>query len=254
MLLQANDYAWLHQNRGCELQIGGSDQWGNILQGVDLIRRRHEGVAHGLCWPLLTGADGSKLGKSTGARLWLDPGLTTPYAFFQHWMNTADSELGRHLAQFTLLPMAEVDALVAEHAEAPGRRRGQRALAVAVTRLVHGEDAAEAAEQAAGVLFGDDPRRASSAALEAVAAEVAATGLEGAEALTEGIDLGPVLIRAGLAKSQSDARRQLAQGAVAVNGEKVEADRRLGAEDLLHDRWILLRKGKRDWAVLDTSL
>jgi tyrosyl-tRNA synthetase len=254
MLLQANDYAWLHQSRGCELQIGGSDQWGNILQGVDLIRRRHEGVAHGLCWPLLTGADGAKLGKSTGARLWLDPELTSPYAFFQHWMNTDDADLARMLAQFTLMPMPEVDALVAAHDEAPERRTGQRALALAVTGLVHGADAATAAEQASGVLFGDDPRQASAAALEAVAAEVTATRLEAGEALSDGVDLVPVLVRAGLAGSQSDARRQLSQRAVAVNGEKVEADRRLVPSDLLHGRWVLLRKGKRDWAVLDTSL
>ena len=113
MLLQANDYAHLHAQHGCELQIGGSDQWGNILSGVDLIRRRSGVAVHALCWPLLTAADGTKIGKSTGARVWLDPLLTTPYEFFQHWMHVDDAELGRMLRQFTLLPLEEIDAVVA---------------------------------------------------------------------------------------------------------------------------------------------
>jgi tyrosyl-tRNA synthetase len=252
MLLQANDYAWLHEHEGCELQIGGSDQWGNMLSGVDLIRRRQAASAHALCWPLLTASDGSKLGKTTGARVWLDPALTSPYAFYQHWMNTDDAALRRMLAQFTLLPISEVDTLVADHMEAPGRRVGQRALAEAVTTLVHGADAASAAEQAATVLFGGDPRAASVAALAAVAAEVPSTSLTAEESLVDGIDLVPVLVRSGLASSQSDARRQLEQRGISVNGDKATSDRRLASDDLLHGRWVLLRKGKRDWALLDT--
>jgi tyrosyl-tRNA synthetase len=253
MLLQANDYAWLQQNRGCELQIGGSDQWGNILSGVDLIRRRHGAVVHGLCWPLLTAADGTKLGKTTGARVWLDPDLTSPYAFFQHWMQTDDVDLRRMLAQFTLLPISDIDALVAAHAEAPGRRSGQRALAAAVTTLVHGAEAAAAAEQAAAVLFGADPRTASADALAAVAGEVPQISLVDGERLDEGVDLVPLLVRTGLAGSQSEARRQLDQRGIAVNGEKAEPGRTVGTGDLLHGRWVLLRKGKRDWAVLDAT-
>jgi tyrosyl-tRNA synthetase len=251
MLLQANDYAWLHEHEGCELQIGGSDQWGNILSGVDLIRRRQGATAHALCWPLLTAADGSKLGKTTGARVWLDPALTSPYAFYQHWMNTEDAELRRMLAQFTLLPVPELDELVVAHGEAPGRRLGQRALAEAVTALVHGAEAASAAELAATVLFGGDPREASRDALAAVAAEVPSTSLEASESLEAGVDLVPVLVRSGLAASQSDARRQLEQRGISVNGDKADPERRLGTDDLLHGRWVLLRKGKRDWAVLD---
>jgi len=253
MLLQANDYAWLHEHEGCELQIGGSDQWGNMLSGVDLIRRRQGATAHALCWPLLTATDGSKLGKTTGARVWLDPVLTSPYAFHQHWMNTEDAELRRMLAQFTLLPVADVDALVVAHAEAPGRRIGQRALADAVTTLVHGAEAASAAEQAATVLFGGDPRVASREALVAVAAEVPSTALDAGESLADGVDLVSVLVRSGLAASQSDARRQLDQRGISVNGDKAAPERRLGPDDLLHGRWVLLRKGKRDWAILDAG-
>jgi tyrosyl-tRNA synthetase len=251
MLLQANDYSHLHQSFDCELQIGGSDQWGNILSGVDLIRRRHGATVHGLCWPLLTADDGSKIGKTTGARVWLDPARTSPYAFFQHWINSDDAEVGRLLAQFTLLPMPEIGSLLAAHAEAPGRRVAQRALAAAVTELVHGPEAAQAAGQAADVLFGGDPRQASADALAAVAAEVPCTTLEAAERLQDGVDLVPVLLRTGLASSQSDARRQLEQRGLSVNGEKAGVGRELHPDDLLHDRWVLLRKGKRDWAVLD---
>ena len=251
MLLQANDYAHLHQHHGCELQVGGSDQWGNILSGVDLIRRRHGAAAHALCWPLLTAADGTKLGKTTGARLWLDPALTTPFAFFQHWMNTDDADLPRMLAQFTLVSMADIDGILAAHAEAPGRRLAQRSLALAVTGLVHGSDAASAAEQVADVLFGTDPRQASDGALAAVAAEVPCTTLLDDESLADGVDIVPLLVRSGLASSQGDARRQVTQGGVSVNGHTVDLGRTLVPEDLIHGRWVLLRKGKKGWAVLD---
>ena len=252
MLLQANDYAHLHETEGCELQIGGSDQWGNILSGVDLIRRRHATAVHALCWPLLTAEDGSKLGKTTGARVWLDPDLTSPYTFFQHWTQTEDADVARMLAQFTLLPMPEVRRIVLEHAADPAQRLGQRTLASAVTELVHGAEATEAAKGAAAVLFGGDPQEASGAALAAVAAEVGTAGLTSGETLRDGVDLAGVLVRTGLASSLGEARRQVQQNGVAVNGTKVEPGRLLGAEDLLQGRWILLRKGKRDWAMLDT--
>jgi tyrosyl-tRNA synthetase len=250
MLLQANDYAWLQAHEGCELQIGGSDQWGNILQGVDLIRRQSGVAVHALCWPLLTAADGTKLGKTTGARTWLDPERTSPYAFHQHFMQTEDADVGRMLAQFTLLPMEEVDALVASHAEAPGRRQAQRVLAHEVTVLVHGDAAAAQAEQAAAVLFGADPREASAEALAMVAHEVPVAALEAGESLDAGVEVAPLLVRAGLASSLGDARRQLEQGGVSVNGEVVAAGRTVTAADLLHGRWALLRKGKRGWGVV----
>lgn len=253
MLLQANDYAWLHEHRGCELQIGGSDQWGNILSGVDLIRRRAGAVVHGLCWPLLTGADGTKLGKSAGARVWLDPDLTSPYAFHQHWMSTDDADLRRMLAQFTLLPVAEIDELVAAHLEAPHRREGQRVLAREVTTLVHGPEAAQAAEDAARVLFGGDPREATAEALAAVAREVPTTGLAPGEDLDAGVDVVPVLQRTGLVRSASEGRRQLQQGAISVNDERVGPGAVLRSEQLLRGRWILLRRGRRSWAALDLA-
>jgi tyrosyl-tRNA synthetase len=252
MLLQASDYAHLHEQEGCELQIGGSDQWGNILSGVDLIRRRSGTAVHALCWPLLTTEDGSKIGKTTGARVWLDPELTSPYAFFQHWINVDDDDVERMLAQFTLLPVPEIGAILEEHAVDPRRRVAQRTLAREVTDLVHGSAAREAAEEATEVLFGADPRQASAAALAAVAREVPRATLEAGEDLGAGVAVGRLLQRAGLAASQADARRQLEQGGVSVNGERAEPDRLLRTADLLHDRWVLLRKGKKGWGVLDS--
>ncbi|MDQ2648612.1 MAG: tyrosine--tRNA ligase [Actinomycetota bacterium] len=253
MLLQAHDYLWLHDHQGCVLQIGGSDQWGNILSGVDLVRRARGATVHALAWPLLLAADGTKLGKTTGARVWLDPERTSPYAFFQHWMDTPDDLVARQLAQFTLLPMDEVDAIAAVHAANPRSREGQRRLAMEVTTLVHGPEQATLAAEAAGVLFGSDPRTASAAALEMVAGEVPGTSLDGGEDLAAGIELVPVLVRAGLASSLGEARRQLEQRGISVNGEKVDPDRRLGQNDLLHGRFVLLRRGKKDWAVLDAG-
>jgi tyrosyl-tRNA synthetase len=253
MLLQAHDYLWLHDHEGCELQIGGSDQWGNILSGIDLVRRVRSHSVHGLCWPLMTAADGTKLGKTTGARVWLDAERTSPYAFLQHFMNTDDAEAARLLAQMTLVPMDEVEELVAAHAAEPGRRAAQRRLAAEVTTLVHGPELAATAAEAAGILFGGDPREASAAALATVAAEVPSTRLEAGESLEAGVELAPVLVRCGLASSLAEARRTLGQNGVAVNGDKVDAERRLGSDDVLHGRWVLLRKGKRDWAVLETG-
>jgi tyrosyl-tRNA synthetase len=254
MLLQARDYLWLFEHMGVELQVGGSDQWGNILSGVDLIRRARGASAHALCWPLLLAADGSKLGKTTGARVWLDPARTSPYAFYQHWMQTDDADLRRMLAQFTLLPVTDVDALDRAHQEDPARRAGQRRLAEEVTTLVHGQEAAAAAAEASAILFGGDPRTASAEALAVVASEVPVAALVDGDDVEAGVDLAPVLVRATLASSLGDARRQLEQHGISVNGIKAEPGRKLGRADMLQGRWTLLRKGKREWAVLDADM
>jgi len=248
MLLQANDYLWLNEHLGVELQIGGSDQWGNIVSGIDLIRRVRGGAVHGLSWPLITAPDGTKIGKTTGARVWLDPGRTSPYRFYQHWMQTDDRQVREYLAKFTLLDVLYVDELAAEHAQAPERRRGQRVLAREVTTLVHGAAAARAAEQASEILFGGSPVAADSAALAAVAAEVPTAPL-GSD-LAVGMDLVPLLVETELASSRGDARRALEQGAVSVNGERGQPGRLIGKDDLLHGRYVVLRKGKRSYAVL----
>jgi tyrosyl-tRNA synthetase len=251
MLLQAHDFLRLEEQLGCQLQIGGSDQWGNMLGGIDLIRRVHQRPAWVLAWPLLTAPDGTKLGKTTGARLWLDPAKTSPYAFFQHWMHTDDRQVRQFLLQFTLLPVEEVDAVVAAHEADPGRRAAQRRLAQEATALVHGGAEADAAEAASAILFGAPVVEATAAALAAVGAEVPAVPVEPGE-LDGGVDLVDLLARVPeLAASKGEARRALAQGGVYVNGERAGEDRQVTAADVLHGRYVLLRKGKRAYALAD---
>jgi len=251
MLLQAHDFLSLEQDHGCELQIGGSDQWGNMLGGVDLIRRIHHRPAWALAWPLLTAPDGTKLGKTTGARIWLDPARTSPYAFFQHWMQADDRQVRQFLAQFTLLSLATIDEAVEAHAADPGRRTAQRLLAREVTTLVHGADEAAAAEAAAAVLFGAPVSETSETALAVVSGEVPVAEVTRQE-LTGGLDLTELLARDGLlCPSKGDARRALAQGGVYVNGERAGPERRVSDADLLHGRYVLLRKGKRAYALAE---
>lgn len=249
MLLQAHDFLRLEESFGCQLQIGGSDQWGNMLGGVDLIRRVNGRPAWALAWPLLTAPDGTKLGKTTGARIWLDPVKTSPYRFFQHWMQTDDRQVAAFLAQFTLLPLAEVEELAASHATDPGRREAQRRLAREATSLVHGPEQAAAAAEASAILFGAPLDRASEAALATVAAEVPATTVTRPE-LDAGIDLIELVAREGvLVASKGEGRRAQAQGGLYVNGEAADDARTVGPDDLLAGRFVLLRKGKKAYAV-----
>jgi tyrosyl-tRNA synthetase len=250
MLLQAHDYLVLHRSHDVDVQIGGSDQWGNIISGVDLVRRVTGDAVHALSWPLLLAPDGSKLGKTTGARVWLDGVRTTPYQFFQHWMQTDDRQVREFLAKFTLLGLDEVEAITAEHLEHPERRLGQRRLADEVTRLVHGAPASRAAAQASAVLFGGSPLEAGPEALDAVAAEVPTAALPPVDELGSGVDVVDLLVATGLASSKGDARRALGQGAVSVNGRKVDGGAAVGVADVLHGRYVVLRKGKRHYAML----
>jgi len=241
MLLQANDYLWLHDNLGCVIQVGGSDQWGNIISGVDLIRRKRQTAVHAFSWPLLTASDGSKLGKTAGARVWLDGAKTSAYAFRQHWMQTPDDVVRAQLLTFSLRPVAEIEALAAEHAEMPHLRIGQRSLADEMVTLVHGGDAAAAANEAADVLFASDPTGASAAAFEMLAGEIPTT-------LLAASDLGDtvaLLVRAGLAKSNGDARRTMDQNAYSVNGVRLTANDQLRDQKPLHGKYLLLRRGKK---------
>lgn len=252
MLLQAHDYLWLNTHHDVELQIGGSDQWGNIVSGIDLIRRVRGKAVHGLCWPLITAPDGSKLGKSTGARIWLDPDKTSPYRFFQHWIQTDDRQVRQFLGMFTLLSMKEIGEIMADHDSAPQRRGAQGALAREATQLVHGAGAAAAAEQASSVLFGGGLDEVGPAAFELLSREVPTAALPREVATDGGVELVGLLVESGLAASRGDARRNLEQGAVYVNGERVAADRTIGSGDLRHGRYVLLRKGKKSYALLAT--
>lgn len=245
-ILQGYDFLELYRSRGCVLQTGGSDQWGNLTSGIDLIHRAEGATVHAIGTPLIVNADGTKFGKSEGNAVWLDPALTSPYAFFQFWLNTADADVIGLLRRYTFLTRAEIDELAASAAERPGLREAQRRLAWEVTALVHGDEAADAARDASSALFGSGDLQAIDAGtLEAALAELpAADG-----ALAERIDV--VLTSSGLAKSNSDARRAIAQGGVYVNNVRVEdEDAVVREQDLLHGRFAVLRRGKRTLAAL----
>lgn len=247
MLLQANDYLWLHDNLDCVIQVGGSDQWGNIIAGVDLIRRKRAVHVHAFSWPLLTAADGSKLGKTTGARVWLDPDKTSPYRFRQHWMQTTDEEVESQLLTFSLRPVDEIRELLREHGEAPQRRLAQRALADEMVALVHGDAAAAAAAEAADLLFAVDPADASTEAFETLAAEVPFSRLSAAD-LDDDV---AVFVATGLASSNGDARRTRAQHAYYANGRRLGENDQLSELALLHGRYLLLRKGKKSHHLVE---
>jgi len=246
-LLQANDYLQLCRNHRVEVQVGGSDQWGNLLAGVDLIRKADGKHVHAFTWPLLLRSDGKKFSKSEGEAIWLAADRTSPYQFFQYWMNIPDADIERFLLQLTLLSIEECQAVAAEHALAPHKREGQRRLAREITTLVHGPEATAAAQEASAILFGGSPAGASAQALEFLATEVPTSPF------TAGVTLAAALAASPLASSLSDARRTISQKAASVNGQVVPEDRPLTDADLLYDRWLLLRKGKRTYHLLDAA-
>jgi tyrosyl-tRNA synthetase len=249
MLLQANDFRHLCEHENVEMQMGGSDQWGNITAGIDLIRRRTTKTAFGLTWPLLTRSDGQKMGKSVHGALWLDPTKTSPYQFRQYWIQLPDEDVERFLLQLTLRPVAEIADLVAQHRSDPGRRVAQRALAHDVTALVHGDAAERAAADAAEVLFGGDPTAASADALAVVAREVPSSKV----AKPQLDDLFALLQASGLASSNGDARRGLQQKAFRANGQVLDEGRGLSEVTPLHGRFVLLRKGKTNFHLLEIA-
>jgi tyrosyl-tRNA synthetase len=249
MLLQANDYWWLQQNHDCELQVGGSDQWGNITAGIDLVRRRTGVAVHGLTVPLITRADGAKFGKSAEGAVWLSPDRTSPYAFYQYWINTDDTDVERFLLQLTLLPVAEARTVAASHLAEPGRRDGQRRLAHELTTLVHGDAAALAAASASRLLFGGDTGEADVEAFEMLATELAVTTVDATD-LAAGLDVVDLVAQTGLVSSRSDARRGLDAGELAVNGRRLAPGDRVDRADLRHGRNQVVRRGKKRYELV----
>lgn len=247
MLLQANDFVQLRRNLNCVLQVGGGDQWGNLVAGVDLNRRMDGATVHALTVPLVTDSEGRKFGKSTGGgSLWLDPSMTTPYTWYQYFLNTADVDVIRYLRWFTFLDQAELSELETEVTERPFQRAAQRRLAQEMTDLVHGETARRAAELAAQALFGKadlrdlDERTLSSAVSETQVFEV-----------TAGVPhtIVDLLVGSGLVDSKGAARRAVNEGGVYVNNARVESDEWTPqTDDFLHGVWLVLRRGKKNFA------
>jgi tyrosyl-tRNA synthetase len=247
MLLQANDYVELHRRHGCALQIGGSDQWGNIIAGVRLVRQKLGASVHALTVPLVTAADGTKFGKSTGGgSLWLDPQMTSPYAWYQYFVNTADADVIRYLRWFTFLSADELAELERATQERPQQRAAQRRLATELTVLVHGEAATEAVEHASRALFGQgDLDRLDEATLAAALREASVAELK-AGAPDGIVDL---LVASGLSASRGAARRTIGEGGVSVNNVRIDSDEWAPqASDFLHGRWLVVRRGKRNVA------
>jgi tyrosyl-tRNA synthetase len=246
MLLQAMDYLHLAETYECTLQIGGSDQWGNIVSGMDLVRRKLHRESYALTLPLVTKADGTKFGKSAGGAVWLDGNKTSPYAFYQFWLNTADADAETFLRLFTFIPLPELAELVERHALAPERRDAQRRLAEEVTRMVHGKAALESAERITHALFDGDIAMLAEQDLE----QLALDGMGCTDALAAA-GLLDVLVESGLAASKSAARKLIAGGGVRLNGVAVgDAEMRLDSDQALFGRYLLLRRGKKHWHMV----
>jgi len=245
-LLQAYDFVHLSRAHGCVLQGGGSDQWGNITAGIDLARRLDGVQLHGLVWPLLTTADGAKFGKSAGNAVWLDAGMTSPYAYYQYWFNAADADVERFLRLFTFLPLAEVAEVAAQHAADPSARHGQRVLAREATRILHGDEGVASAERATEVLFGDEPYGSlGDDVLAAAFGEAPSVELPRAR-LDDGIGLLELMTEVGASASNGEARRLVQQGAVRINNAPVDDPARVvTTADLAGETIVVLRAGRR---------
>jgi tyrosyl-tRNA synthetase len=245
MLLQAYDFLELHRREGVTLQIGGSDQWGNITAGLELIRRVTGKTAHALTMPLVTTASGSKFGKTEAGAVWLDAARTSPYKFYQYWINVDDRDAGKYLRLFTVMPRAEIEALEKLLASAPEKREAQQALARDMTARVHGVEAGRVAEEVSRVLFGKaDPASLTEPVLRALSEEVPFAESRETPALLD------ALVTLKLAASKSAARRLVEQGGVYLNGQRAGADTDLGSATPLAGRYHLLRKGARDYGLV----
>ena len=251
MLLQAFDFHYLRGQYGCELQIGGSDQWGNITAGIELCRKKQGVYVFGLTLPLITNADGSKFGKTEAGAIWLDPRRTSVYRFYQFWINTDDRDVIRYLKYFTFLSKAEIESLEKQHAENPGAREAHKALAKAATDLIHGEGATAEAVRASEILFGGKLDGIAESTFNEIVGEVPTKEIEKAKLDGAGIPLVELLVHAGLCPSKGQARKDIEGGGVNINNvREASATRAVTASDLLFGKHVLLRKGKKNYVVV----
>jgi tyrosyl-tRNA synthetase len=251
LILQAHDFLHLFDREGCTLQMGGSDQWGNITAGIDLIRRLRGAKAHGLVWPLMKTASGTKFGKTETGTVWLDPQRTSPFRFYQFWLNTDDRDIEQYLKFFTFKTQAEIAELATEAARAPEKREAQRALAREVTMLVHGADQVARAERASTLVFAEDIATLPLDDVLAVFDDVPSTAIERSEFAGDGVALIDLMLRAAIAPSKSEARRLVQSGGVYVNNRRMnDVQMRLKAEHAIAGELLLLRKGARETRLI----
>jgi tyrosyl-tRNA synthetase len=251
MLLQAFDFMVLCRDQNCELQIGGSDQWGNITAGIDLCRKKLGKTVFGLTLPLITNANGTKFGKTEAGAIWLDPKRTSVYRFYQFWINTDDRDVIRYLKYFTFLSQEEIAALEKQHAENPGPRAAHKALAKAATDLIHGESATTEAIRASQILFGGELKGIAEGTFNEILGEVPTKEIETARLGGAGIPLVELLVHAGLCPSKGQARKDIEGGGVNINNvREASATRAVTAGDLLFGKHVLLRKGKKNYVVV----
>jgi tyrosyl-tRNA synthetase len=251
MLLQAYDFVYLNEHHGCELQVGGSDQWGNITAGIDLGRRMRGVQLYGMTCPLLTKSDGAKMGKTESGALWLSPERTSPFAFYQYWVNVEDADAGKCLRYFTDLSRDEIEALDDARRQDPGRRESQRRLAEEITRLVHGTAGLAKAQRATEILFGAEIDQLSDDELGEIFADVPSRELPRGALEGAGLNIIEALVAGGLAKNKSDARRTIEQGGAYVNNRRVEkVNAQLSPAHLASQSVMVLRSGKKKYALL----
>lgn len=253
-LVQGYDFYYLRRNYNCLLQMGGSDQWGNITTGSELIRRMDGLDAYALTWPLMTKADGGKFGKTESGNIWLDPERTSPYQFYQFWLNSSDSDAAKYIKIFTILPPAEIDALIAEHTEAPHLRKLQKVLAKEITCLIHSEEAYETAVEASEILFG----KATAETLHKIDEKTLLSVFEGVPQfeieradIQAGIDIIDFLAeKTSIMSSKGEARRALKANGISINKTKAKESDTIGVEDLLNNKYILAQSGKKNYYLV----
>ena len=253
-LLQSYDFWELNRRYGCTLQMGGSDQWGNITAGIDLVRRMGGPRCHGIVFPLLTSSGGTKFGKTEAGTVWLDPERTSPYRFYQFWLNTEDGDVLRYLKLFTLLDAPEMEELAHAVAERPHRREAQRRLAADITRVVHGAEGLERAERASKVLFGGSLDGLGAEDIGDIFADVPSTVLAKAALEGDGVELAALMAESGMAPSRSEARRLIRGGGVYLNGARVvDLGAVVGAGDAIEGRFVVVRVGKKRYFVVEVG-
>jgi tyrosyl-tRNA synthetase len=256
-LIQGYDFAWLFEHEGVSVQMGGADQWGNITTGTELIRRMHGGEAHALTCPLMTKADGGKFGKTESGTVWLDRKKTSPYSFYQFWINTSDADIGKYMRTFSLKSKEEIESLEKEHAEVPHLRIMQKAMAAEITERVHSKEDLEMAEKASSILFGKSTQKDLMSLNEETFLDVF-KGVDQAEIDRNKLELGIAVVdlfseESGFLSSKGEARRNIKQQAIRLNKEKIDENLIVNPSHLMNNKYLLLQKGKRNYFIVKTN-